>query len=115
MPDYDCVEFLEDLRQMNFSGAIISAADQSVGNGATGLAETYGLNVIGVIFKPLTIQNLVPALAHAGTHQATIDVSGWSDDAVVGYGSKGCVATISPARQHDPNKRNQLGGPTRRS
>jgi CheY-like chemotaxis protein len=67
MPDFDGVEFLEHLRQMNFRGSIVivSSAKKSVCIAVTGLGKAYGLKVVGVIEKPLTILNLVPALADA--------------------------------------------------
>ena len=67
MPDYDGVQFLDYLRELDFRGPImiVSGADRTVRAGATGLAKAYGLNVVGVVEKPLTIKKLVPALAHA--------------------------------------------------
>lgn len=66
MPTYDGVEFLDHLRQIHYGGAIIivSAADTSVRAGAAQLGKAYGLNVAGVMEKPLTLEKLVPALAH---------------------------------------------------
>jgi len=66
MPDCDGVEFLDHLRKIDFRGAvvIVSAADTSVRNGAAQLGAAYGLNVAGVLAKPLTAQKLAPALAN---------------------------------------------------
>ena len=66
MPDYNGLEFLDYLRQIDVRAAIIivSAAHPSVRSGAARLAEAHGLNIAGVLEKPLTLQKLVPALAH---------------------------------------------------
>ena len=66
MPDYDGVEFLDHLRDVNYRGAIIiaSGADPTFYGGATLLGTAYGLNVAGFLEKPLTLEKLVPALAH---------------------------------------------------
>ena len=66
MPDCDGVEFLDHLHQVDYRGAIIisSGAEATVRGGATLLGMAYGLNVAGVLEKPLTLDKLVPALAH---------------------------------------------------
>ena len=66
MPDYDGIEFLRHLREIGYSGAIViaSGADRSLRQAADRLGKAYGLNVAGVVEKPISLQNLVPAMAH---------------------------------------------------
>ena len=65
MPDYDGVEFLDHLRDINCRAAIViaSAAHTTIRTAAEELAKAYGLHVAGALEKPITLQKLSPALA----------------------------------------------------
>lgn len=60
MPEMDGIEFLKHLHQMNYAGRLIigSASHKANVNSAQKLAVLYGLNLLGVITKPLTKSNL---------------------------------------------------------
>lgn len=60
MPEMDGIEFLKHLHQMTFAGRLVigSASHRANVSSAQKLAILYGLNLIGVITKPLTKRNL---------------------------------------------------------
>lgn len=67
MPDFDGVEFLDVLREQNFAApiVIVSGAHESVRAGAAGLAKAKGLNVTGVLSKPVSLDKLREAITEA--------------------------------------------------
>lgn len=67
MPEFDGVEFMNYLIETNNKVPIIivSGAHPSVRQGASRLAIANGLNVGGIIEKPLTLAKLASACAHA--------------------------------------------------
>lgn len=67
MPDSDGVEFMNFLidAENQIPIVIVSGAHASIQRGASQLAIANGLNVIGIIEKPLTLAKLASAFAHA--------------------------------------------------
>lgn len=64
MPDFDGVEFLNSLKELEVRPniLIVSAADTAVRTGAKQLAKAYGLNILGGVEKPLTAEKLSNAI-----------------------------------------------------
>lgn len=60
MPNTDGVEFLREVREHSGNVPIVisSSAHESVRTAALQLAKAYGLNIMGEIAKPLTVEKL---------------------------------------------------------
>lgn len=60
MPNTDGVEFLREVREQSGNVPIVisSSAHESVRTAALQLAKAYGLNIMGEIAKPLTVEKL---------------------------------------------------------
>jgi EAL domain-containing protein (putative c-di-GMP-specific phosphodiesterase class I)/AmiR/NasT family two-component response regulator len=71
MPVMDGVQFLRHVAQLEFLGAIIllSAADKNILQSAYQLAQSYNLNVIGSVSKPINPSALEKILKTLGTVQ----------------------------------------------
>ena len=66
MPEMDGVEVIRHLADLNYSGCLIlvSGEDQRILETAHGIAEMRGLNLVGSLTKPLSVDSLCELLAN---------------------------------------------------
>ena len=99
MPEMDGIEFLKQISSEGYSPSIVisSGADEDTQREMETVARTQGLNVLGFIPKPVSVDALLTVLARHGSQ------SGQADTA----------ATPSPEPGAEPEPQSEADPPTR--
>lgn len=113
MPKLDGIAYLRHLKRLEYEGAVLmmSGADSRLLKAVEGLAASLGLNVLGVLAKPIRPADLAGALeklgAHKGGHRRSVDLLVSADELRVAVESEQLDAWFQP--QADARSRKLLG------